>query len=112
MGDNEILISIAKDIGELTGGFAALDSRVSRVNAKLEEMDKKLDGLPCGNQIERLKKVECWQKAHNGTQSTISTEKMKGAISLKNGIILLVFTCVLSATFGFLSAWATNCWIR
>jgi len=63
--------------------------------------------LPCAVNDKRLKDIETWKDTCNDAKSGQALEKYKGSISLKNALIGIAVTAILSAiTSGLLVKFA------
>ena len=73
-----------------------LQGTMNSVKEQVGSIDSKVDALPCVNHSDALKNLETWQKSCTNGKKMIETEKMKGSISLKNAVIGIILTAVLS----------------
>jgi hypothetical protein len=109
---------LSQQIGELKGAFGSLATTIQQTQTQqredigklysgLSDVSAEISKLPCGTQIDRLKKVEDWQVKHNGVGNEIKMEGMKSSWSLRNGLILAAATLISSAAGGILVYWFT-----
>ena len=79
---NQRLESGGRQINELTAGMA--------------EVKEALQAFPCADQEGRLNAVEEWRKSINGKAQAAEQLRVRGAISLKSGIIIGVSSAAVS----------------
>jgi hypothetical protein len=98
---------IALLVGELRGGMKALGDQVGAAIEKLGE-------LPCSVNTADIQALKAWKADCNGAnkekikeQKEKTLERFKGTISLRNGIIGIIVTAVISAAITLLTIWFT-----
>lgn len=101
MEDNQQVLLM---LGELKGAFAEVKEDVRELVISQKKIVSTVEGLPCNTHSSKILAIEEWKKACNGEKQAVQIEKVKGNISLKNGIIIGVITFL----FGILTACITS----
>jgi len=83
-------------IGELKSGQAAVRGAVETLTESTNSLRDTMNGLPCADHSGEIKTLMEWKGKCNGTAQATQIEQLKGTISLKNGIILIIITAVIT----------------
>lgn len=83
-------------IGELKAGQSAVVGAVKGLTESTDALHKKVNALPCAINSQKISSLFEWKKQCNGDDKAINIEKLKGTISLKNMIIVVVITNVIT----------------
>ncbi|MCK9569556.1 hypothetical protein M0R72_11505 [Candidatus Pacearchaeota archaeon] len=109
--ENQQLILL---LGELKGALGAVqgtvqgyDKQFQLVHGRISEVKNLINGLPCSVHENKISELENWQGCHNGADKEITVAKVKGSISLKNGLWLAAAGCGGSVIGGVLVWWLT-----
>jgi ribosomal protein L18E len=81
-------------IGELKAGQTAQLGAIQELTASTDSLKEKMNELPCEKNTSIIKSLADWKKECNGNNQSINIEKLKGTISLKNGILIIVATAI------------------
>ncbi len=84
---------IEQEIAILVG---QLDGKMDFVINQVNSLDNKIDSLPCVTHANEIETLRAWKKSCNGINDFKSKESYKSGISLRNGIIILALTMLLS----------------
>ncbi|MDD5510857.1 MAG: hypothetical protein PHI12_08605 [Dehalococcoidales bacterium] len=84
------------DIGRLQEGQAAVRAAVEDLTTSANSLAEKVNSLPCAVHSGDIETLLNWKAQCNGNKETVKIEKLKGTISLKNGLILIVITAVVT----------------
>jgi hypothetical protein len=91
-----------QDIVLLVGG---LEKGMGLLEEQMKEANKKLDALPCSVHGLELEELKAWKQSRNNESGKKALEQYKGAISLKNALIAIVVTAVISVGITLFTSW-------
>ena len=83
-------------IGELKSGQAAVRVAVEDLTDSTNSLQKKVNALPCSEHSVNIQALSDWRTACNSTTQAAKLEQLKGTISLRNGIVLIVATAIIT----------------
>lgn len=83
-------------IGELKNGQAAVKGAVEDLTVSTNSLQKTINELPCATNSRNIELLVDWKTQCNGTNQATKLEQIKGTIGLKNGLILIVLTAVVT----------------
>ena len=89
---------IALMVGKLEGTMESLSGQMTTALEKLEK-------LPCSVHSSELETLKTWKQSCNSENKEKAMEQYKGTISLKNGIIAIFITAIISAGITLLTSW-------
>lgn len=91
-----------QDIVLLVGG---LEKGMGLLEEQMKSANRKLDELPCSVHSSELEALKTWKQSCNNENKEKVMERYKGGISLKNGIIAIIVTAIISAGITLLTSW-------
>lgn len=92
MDDNELYVLL----GELKAGMSGVKTDIQGLVLKVSE-------LPCSNHSGQIQVLETWKKNVCEKESAEKLETFKGGLSLRNAIILIGITNVLTLLMSILA---------
>ena len=94
---NDEIILLGKLSGQVESVLQRQDEQNRNIGKLFDGMDSvntALSRLPCTTHEGKIKLLDEWKASCNGADKEIKVEKLKGTISLKNGLILILVTAV------------------
>lgn len=85
-------------VGGLEKGMGLLEEQMKKANEKLE-------CLPCSVNSSDIEALKAWKQICNGAKANKNLEQYKGSISLKNALIAIGLTALISIGVTLLTSW-------
>jgi hypothetical protein len=94
-----------QDIVLLVGG---LEKGMGLLEEQMKSANKKLDSLPCAVNSSDIEALKEWKQSCNNDDKGKTMERYKGSISLKNALIMVFVTALISVGITLLTSWVAT----